>query len=568
MKIFNLPLLSVVFVSIFLIACSGGSTDSDNNQERAKVIVNAGSDKTVDEASIFTLNAQASGQTTNLTYTWSVTPNIDITHIDTSTGSASVTAPITAELLTYTFTVVVVDEEGNRGTDQVMYSVSPVNILPTAVLTVPKLENLAINQFPAGEIVTLDGSGSFDSDGAANTLPIAEYVWQQTAGEPVLDGISVQGHNLSFTTPILVDENNLSFSLTVKDQEGGEHTQSVDILVQSANQTLPNVEAGSNHEVFSGESINLYGVASTNVAASRPLSALWLNDSDTSPIIGNKNSLQTYAVAPAVIQEEAITFTLEVQDAQGNQVEDSITVTIKPLPLQPLNDTGVYQQTSNSQFFSEHLGDFPGQDGQRGQDIIHAHNLSAKAGRGDQGFDFTKLDAVGDEVDDPAQPWSCVRDNITGLIWEVKTLPTATDLHSSSHSYTWYQEEDNGEFEGDITGSAASCGLTECNTTEYLTQVNAQGLCNFRDWRLPTHEELLSIVHFGRVTSPMVDVTYFPNATDSLTAPVWYWTQDSSADGISSIGAQNAWSMDFASGNDNFLDKSTAARIRLVRAGR
>jgi hypothetical protein len=41
-----------------------------------------------------------------------------------------------------------------------------------------------------------------------------------------------------------------------------------------------------------------------------------------------------------------------------------------------------------------------------------------------------------------------------------------------------------------------------------------------------------------------------------------------SADGVNSDDAQNAWALDFDSGVDNFLNKSSAARVRLVRAGR
>lgn len=551
-------------------ACSGGSLESDTKQVQDQVLVNAGSDKTIDEESVITLNAQASGQSEELTYSWTVTPNLTITHEDNSTGSATVMAPITTEPLVYTFTATVTDAKGNRGTDQVIYTVSPINVLPTAILSVPKMVDLAVNQFPAGETIALDAAESLDPDAAANTVPIAEYLWQQTAGEPVLDGISTQGNVLSFTTPILEDENTVSITLTVTDQEGGQHSSNVDLLIQSASQTLPKVAAGISHEVFTGESINLFGVASTNIVSSQPLTYLWLNDSNTTPIISDVSSLQTYAVAPRVSEPEDITFTLLVQDLLGNQVEDTLTVTVKPLPIQPINDTGVYQQASNTQVLTSrsHLGDFPGQDGQRGQDIIHANNMSAKAGRGEQGFDFTKLDIVGDEVDDPSQDWNCVRDNITGLIWEVKTTAVAATLHSNNHTYTWYQDEINGGFDGDITGTAASCGLAVCNTNEYLAEVNAQGLCNFRDWRIPTHEELLSIVHFGQQAAPTVDSNYFPNTTDLLTAPVWYWTQDSSADGVSINGAQNAWAIDFSSGNDNFLDKSTAAYVRLVRAGR
>jgi hypothetical protein len=228
----------------------------------------------------------------------------------------------------------------------------------------------------------------------------------------------------------------------------------------------------------------------------------------------------------------------------------------------------VILQATDSQILSSYQGDYPGQDGQRGQDIMHANGLSEKAGRGEQGFDFTRLDDKGDEVDDETSSWHCVRDNITGLIWESKTDVLTTTLHSNNHSYSWFESDDEGGFDGDENGVTTSCSLTSCNTESYITEVNSQGLCNFRDWRLPTHNELLSILHLGQASAPMIDADYFPNTTDSLSAPVWYWTKDSSADGFINEQAQNAWAIDFSSGNDNFLNKSTAGRVRLVRAGR
>jgi hypothetical protein len=98
--------------------------------------------------------------------------------------------------------------------------------------------------------------------------------------------------------------------------------------------------------------------------------------------------------------------------------------------------------------------------------------------------------------------------------------------------------------------------------------VNASGMCNFRDWRLPSHQELLSLVHFGRNAAPLIDPEYFPNSLTGDNQPVWYWTVNGSADGESTDDALNAWAIDFASGNDNFINKSTAASVRLVRAGR
>ena len=559
---------TILFVVVFLVGCSGSSLDSDTDTPKPKVLVNAGTNQSVDEQTIVTLSAVASGQTDVLTYKWSVSPNIAIEQSDANLGTATFTAPVTTDILTYTFTVEVSDGNGNSGSDSVVYQINPVNLPPSAVIKVSQFKGLAINQFPAGYEVILDGSTSSDSDSPNINKPIAAYLWQQTAGESVLNGISLQGDSLAFITPILPDANAVSFSLTVTDQEGAESITTVTLNIQSSADTLPTVDAGISHQVFTGESINLNGAASTTVAASEPLVVTWLNDSENDPQIENLNLLRTVAVAPAVNDTETLTFTLRVVDAQGNSVDDSLTVTVKPLPIQPLNDTGVILQTTDSQIFNAYQADYPGQDGQRGQDIIHANGLSEKAGRGDQGFDFTRLDAIGDEVDDESSSWHCVRDNITGLIWESKTDVFSTTLHSNNHSYSWYQTVEEGSADGDESGIGASCSLSSCNTESFISEVNTQGLCNFRDWRLPTHNELLSILHLGQTAAPMIDTDYFPNTTDSLAAPVWYWTQDSSADGFINEQAQNAWAIDFSSGNDNFLNKSTAARVRLVRAGR
>jgi chitinase len=562
--------LVVLFFSAFFVACSGSSLESDTDTPTPKILVNAGIDQSVDEQTTVTLSAQATGQTDVLTYAWRASPDITITQDDASSGIATFTTPIATETLDYTLTVVVTDANGNNNSDSVLYQINPVNLPPRAFIDISQYEALSANQFPAGYEVILDGATSSDTDSTDNESPIAAYLWQQTAGEPVLTDINLQGDSLAFITPILNVANSVSISLTVIDQEGAENVETVTLNIQSSANTLPEIDAGLSHHVFTGESINLNGSANTTIAASKPLVFMWLNDAENDPQIENLDALQTVAIAPAVTgtETETVTFTLRVIDAQGNSVDDSLIVTIKPYPIQSLNDTGVILQASDSQIFNEYQGDYPGQDGQRGQDIIHANDLSEKAGRGEQGFDFTRLDEMGDEVDDDNTSWRCVRDNITGLIWESKTDVLTTTLHSSSYSYSWYETDEDEGSDGDENGISTSCSLTSCNTESFIAEVNVQGLCNFRDWRLPTHNELLSLLHLGQTRAPMIDTDYFPSTTDSLTLPVWYWTQDSSADGFANEQAQNAWAIDFASGNDNFLNKSTAGKVRLVRAGR
>jgi chitinase len=564
---FDKTKLHILLIStMLLISCSGGGLDSDNASNDPLVLVNAGLNQTINEGVSYVLTGNASGQTDDMTYVWSVSPSLNIVQEDSNSPEASFVAPTISEAVTYSFTLRVTDGNGNQGSDTVQITINPINESPEAVIVVPQYEGFSNNLFPAGVEVILDGSGSFDNDAADSLTPIASFKWQQTAGVDALNAVSLNGDSLAFNTPITDKGTNLTFALEVTDQEGATAVKSVNIVVQSAAETQPLVSAGRDHQIYSGEFILLNGQASTSIPAAQPLTYLWLNDSELLPQIDTITSLQTYAIAPIVSSEQKVTFTLRVTDSNDNQAQDSLTVTIKPMPQSALNDSGVTQQANANSVSNTYQGDFPGQDGQRGQDAIAINGLLEKAGRGRAGFDFTRLDNIGDEVDDTTQPWTCVRDNHTGLIWEAKT--TDSSIHNRLYSYSWYQSSDNGGYAGVLNGAATSCSITNCNTESYVAAVNGAGLCGFYDWRLPTHNELMSIVHFGNTTGPLIDTDYFPNTSKGLAAPVWYWSNMASVDGVQNSAAQNAWAIDFASGNDNFLNKSTAARIRLVRAGR
>ncbi|MDM8518258.1 hypothetical protein QUF76_18840 [Desulfobacterales bacterium HSG16] len=47
---------------------------------------------------------------------------------------------------------------------------------------------------------------------------------------------------------------------------------------------------------------------------------------------------------------------------------------------------------------------------------------------------YTKLDANGNDLSDTASDWVMVRDNVTGLIWEVKTHDGS--VHDKDKTYT------------------------------------------------------------------------------------------------------------------------------------
>lgn len=549
-------------LAISLSACGGGGGDDPAPQS---LFVNAGVDRQVSELTTFTLSGQVQTASSSLTYVWTSSPVITIDHPNRSLSDATVTAPATTELLPYTFTLRVTDEAGNSASDEVVITVAPVNESPVADIQLDAWPGLDPGVFPAGETLLLDGNGSVDPDNSTVNAIVA-YEWQQIAGEDVLNGVVTDAVTLSITTPISIQSQTLGFRLTVTDTELATASTDISLDIQSESDTLPLVNAGLDHSVFSGESIILNGSASTSVPRGMPLTVEWRNDTGEVLDIDQVNNENTFAIAPEVDSLTTLIISLSVTDAFGNKVEDSINVTVQQQPLTALNDTGVIQQATEDQITTAHQNQFPGQDGQRGQDKIAESGLLEKAGRGLEGFDFTRLNQNGDEVDDESQPWRCVRDNVTGYVWEIKTA--AAGLNATDNLYSWYQEEGNGGFEGERNGPDTACTLTECNTSAYVTAINAAGLCGFFDWRLPTHDELLSIVHYGVVTSPYVDENYFPETGQLSQAPLWYWTAQPNADGVQDEEAQAAWAIDFASGVDNFLNKHNAARIRLVRAGR
>lgn len=162
-----------------------------------------------------------------------------------------------------------------------------------------------------------------------------------------------------------------------------------------------------------------------------------------------------------------------------------------------------------------------------------------------------------------AGDWACTRDNITGLIWEVKVNDIA-NLRHFNHVYTWYDTNAavNGGNVGTL-GTATSCSstLTNCNTTAYRNAINALAgparLCGASDWRLPTGKELSGLFHAGLTTGPMIDSTWVPN-----TASAVYWTGENYA-----VSATSALGLDFRFGFVFANFKLNDEPVRLVRGG-
>ncbi|MDM8523686.1 DUF1566 domain-containing protein [Desulfococcaceae bacterium HSG8] len=123
---------------------------------------------------------------------------------------------------------------------------------------------------------------------------------------------------------------------------------------------------------------------------------------------------------------------------------------------------------------------------------------------------YTKLNDKGEELPDSAEEWCMVRDNVTGLIWEVKEARDGQLDYSNSsdadNTYTWY--DSNSEANGGYAGTPGDGTDTE----DFIDDLNSEEFGGFSDWRLPTIKELNSIVYYGNSNNdPRINTKYFPN---------------------------------------------------------
>lgn len=253
-------------------------------------------------------------------------------------------------------------------------------------------------------------------------------------------------------------------------------------------------------------------------------------------------------------------FTVTAYNSNGES-SDGAEVTGTPVePAQvesrPLNDTGIdWCADDSNNNLSCPVAGYPGQDAEHGRDAQARASTLSKVGAGAAGFDFTKLDANGNSLSASATSWSCVKDNHTGLIWEVKTTG-GVSLQHRGNAYTWYNPDNNSNGGSAGAQNGGTCVGSQCDTQGYVQAVNQQSLCGASDWRMPTVGELYSIAHLGR-TSPAIDTAYFPN-----TPSVFFWSASPTA-----LVSDGAWYVSFGSGSVNWSPKEGNLRVRLVRGG-
>ncbi len=216
--------------------------------------------------------------------------------VSSTNQTVTITLPATADSTTKNFKAIFVQRTptpptANAGADQIVES---------------------------GTLVTLDGSGSSDSDGT-----IVSYSWEQLSGT----GVALSDNNAqkpTFTAPNVAAGSTaaLTFRLRVYDDEMMSGTDTVTITVGSSNEA-PTANAGADQSVQTGTTVTLNGTGSSDPEGGA-LTYAWTQLSGTEVTLSDPTASSPAFTAP----DEAGTLVFQLTVTDSYQASDTDTVTI------------------------------------------------------------------------------------------------------------------------------------------------------------------------------------------------------------------------------------------------
>ena len=147
-----------------------------------------------------------------------------------------------------------------------------------------------------------------------------------------------------------------------------------------------------------------------------------------------------------------------------------------------------------------------------------------------------------------------------GVEYSIGSNSLSGTVLDESTKLRWTRCSINDSGEGDAT---SSCVQSHIKVTWENALITCESLdfAGINDWRLPNVRELLSIVDYSEIVTPVVEKSVFPNTYDGK-----YWTSTTFNDNASGTddSADYAWSVDFQYGNSNPESKTANYNVRCV----
>ena len=286
----------------------------------------AGPAQVVDEQTEVTLDGSATDDGSVVSSTWSQIEGPTVTLSSPGTLSTGFTAPTVTTPTLLAFELLVIDDDGLAAYARTQVTVQPVNTAPTA--------NAGLDRtVAAGDPVSLVGLTG-DADGS-----VQSRLWTQISG-PTVTLDDPTSETPSFDAPSPEVPTDLVFQLTVTDDEGATHTDTVTVRVDpvSVGNAPPEITVTTDVQVDEDEPVTLD--ASVNDTDGTVVSTTWTQISGPPVVLDDPSAPQPTFTAPTVTRPEVLVFELVVLDEDGGRTTATVSVRIEPVNATPSVDAG------------------------------------------------------------------------------------------------------------------------------------------------------------------------------------------------------------------------------------
>jgi PKD repeat protein len=450
----------------------------------------------------FNANASRDPDGTILGYQWNFGDGTTVLN----TTSATVTH-VYANSGTFMVSLIVLDSQG---------TVSAVFSQNISIAPIPVANQAPSARFTAANVDTtaaVNATISTDADGT-----ITSYAWN--FGEPTSTTNTATGNS---ATHVYGRTGSFVVTLTVTDNGGltASSTQTVNIG------SLPNVNPVPQFAATPDALLVTFNASGSTDNGGTITNYSWN--------FGESNSTSNTATGVTTTHayrfEGSYTVTLVVTDNRGATATIAQAVVVSPpaaVITGQLNDTGIpasqcYQAGTDTFVLCSSANaigtvtipgavaifSFAPQDGMTGRDTQLGNNIAAD---GNLGFSFTKIGASGQALSASATQWSCIKDNVTGLMWENKT--TDGGLQDVRNKFTHLDNPSSAQLVSGALPTLAQINAVT-NSIGFRNTVNAQGLCGATDWRLPETEDLQSIADYSSTQIDLLDTAWFTGSAEA-----------------------------------------------------